>query len=146
MARVGIIFGLLLCGLTIAGLVGTTVKNPILFVPMMIGIPTLFCGVVALNPHRRKHAMRVAGALALLGTCIGGIRGLVWLSRWMRDEQVQQYAVYMNLVLFTISGVFLSICIASYLLDRRRRHAQRPQSIPLRAPVAPSGGESRESA
>ena len=64
MARVGIIFGLLLCGLTIAGLVGTTVKSTILFIPMMIGIPTLFCGVVALNPHRRKHAMRVSATIA----------------------------------------------------------------------------------
>ena len=38
-----------------------------------------------MNPHRRKHAMRFAGILALFGTSVGAIRSLVWLSRWMRD-------------------------------------------------------------
>ncbi len=146
MARVGIIAGLLLCGLTIAGLIGTTVKNPILFIPMVIGIPTLFCGVVALNPHRRKHAMRFAGALALLGTSVGAIRSLVWLSRWMRDGEVQNYAVILNVALLAISGTFLMICITSFVQDRHRRHAQRSQSIPLRSSVVKSSNESRESA
>ena len=146
MARVGIIFGLLLCGLTIAGLVGTTVKSPILFIPMMIGIPTLFCGVVALNPHRRKHAMRFAGVLALLGTSVGAIRSLVWLTRWMREAQIERYAVILNVALLAISGTFLLISIVAFLQDRRRRHAQRSQSIPLRTSVARTNVESRESA
>ena len=146
MARVGIIFGLLLCGLTIAGLVGTTVKSPILFIPMMIGIPTLFCGVVALNPHRRKHAMRAAGVLALLGTSVGAIRSLVWLARWMQEAPIERYAAILNVALLASSGTFLLILIISFLQDRRRRHAQRSQSIPLRASVASTSVESRESA
>ena len=67
MARVGIVFGLLLCGLTVVGMVGTTVKSPMQFIPMMLGVPILFSGVVALNPHRRKHAMHAASAVAILG-------------------------------------------------------------------------------
>ena len=146
MARVGIIFGLMLCGLTIAGLVGTTVKTPILFVPMMIGIPTLFCGVVALNPHRRKHAMRVAAVLALLGTSVGAVRSLVWATRWVREAEIERYAVILNLALLAISGIFLLISIVAFLQDRRRRHAQRSQSIPLRTAVTSDSVESRESA
>jgi drug/metabolite transporter (DMT)-like permease len=136
----------MLCGLTIAGLVGTTVKTPILFVPMMIGIPTLFCGVVALNPHRRKHAMRVAGVLALLGTSVGAVRSLVWATRWVREAEIERYAVILNLALLAISGIFLLISVVAFLQDRRRRHAQRSQSIPLRTAVASNSVESRESA
>jgi hypothetical protein len=121
MARVGIIFGLLLCGLTFVGMVETTVKSPILFIPMMIGIPTLFCGVVALNPHRRKQAMRAAATLALLGMSVGMIRSSVWLSRWMRDEQVLRYAFSLNVALMIISGTFFVILIVSFWQDRRPR-------------------------
>ena len=124
MARVGIIFGLLLCGLTFVGMVETSVKSPILFIPMMIGIPTLFCGVVALNPHRRKQAMRAAAALALLGLTVGTIRSSVWTMRWIRDEQVLRYAFSLNVALMVISGTFFLIFIASFLQDRRRRQTQ----------------------
>jgi len=124
MARVGIIFGLLLCGLTFVGMVETSVKSPILFIPMMIGIPTLFCGVVALNPHRRKQAMRAAATLALLGLTVGAIRSSVWTMRWIRDEQVLRYAFSLNVALMVISGTFFLICIASFLQDRRRSQTQ----------------------
>ena len=124
MARVGIIFGLLLCGLTIAGMVATTVKSPILFIPMMIGIPTLFCGVVALNPHRRKQAMRTAATLALIGSCVGLVRTVVWASRWMREGQVLRYALFLNIGLLIVSGTFLAIFVASFIQDRRRRKSQ----------------------
>ena len=124
MARIGIIFGLLLCGLTIAGMVMTTVKSPILFVPMMIGIPTLFCGVVALNPHRRKQAMRTAAILALIGSSIGVVRCAVWASRWIREEQVIRYAFFLNVGLLIVSGTFLAICVSSFIQDRRRRKSQ----------------------
>ena len=121
MARIGIIFGLLLCGLTFTAMIATTVKSPILFIPMMIGIPTLFCGVVALNPHRRKQAMRAAAVLALLGLSVGTIRSLFWTSRWMRDEQVLQYALNLNVALMLVSGTFFVICVGSFVQDRRRQ-------------------------
>ena len=49
MARTGIIFGLILCGITFAGLVGIPVKTPTQFYAMMLGIPILICGVVILG-------------------------------------------------------------------------------------------------
>jgi len=122
MARLGIILGVLLCGLTYAGLISTTAKNPILFIPMMIGIPTLFCGVVALNPHRRKHAMRAAATLALLGASVGSIRSSIWLTRWMRDEEIYRYAVGLNVAMMVISGTFLVIFFVSFLQERGRRN------------------------
>jgi hypothetical protein len=74
MARAGIVFGLILCGITIAGLVASSTKAPTQFYPMMLGIPILFLGVVALNPHRRRFAMMVASLIAILG----GVLGILW--------------------------------------------------------------------
>ncbi len=144
MARIGIIFGLLLCGLTYVGLVLTTAKSPIQFIPMMIGIPTLFCGVVALNPHRRKYAIRAAAILALLGASLGGFRSLVWLTRWMRNEAIDHFAVGMNVALLLICGTFLLICIGSFVQDRRRRHAKRAGSIPFRPSLDQKETESHD--
>ncbi|MDA8744129.1 hypothetical protein N9N28_05805 [Rubripirellula amarantea] len=71
MARVSIIFGLLLCGLSAAGMLTSLVKHPIQFVPLMFGIPVLFCGVVGLNPHRRRISMHAAAGLTTLATVLG---------------------------------------------------------------------------
>ena len=81
MARVGIVFGLLLCGLTYAAMVWDPDKIPAQFIPMMFGIPLLFCGVVALNPHRRKISMLVAASI----NGLGGFCGFLWcLTRGLR--------------------------------------------------------------
>jgi len=76
MARLGIIFGLILFGISIAAMLQTPQKAPSQFYSMMFGIPTFFCGIVALNPHRRRQAMIIASGIALIGT----VSGLVWVS------------------------------------------------------------------
>ena len=146
MARVGIIFGLLLCGLTYAALVATNIKSPIQFVPMMIGIPTLFCGVVALNPHRRKQSMQASACLALVGTVFGILDSLGWLMHWISNDEIYPYAVAVNIALTLVSGIFLMICIAWFIQDRRRRHLQRSPVVLLPTVTAPEDQPSRESA
>ena len=78
MARIGIIFGLALCGLTVACLVQSTTKSPYQFIPMILGIPMLFLGVVALNPHRRRQAMNVAASVSTMGLVVGGLPSDLW--------------------------------------------------------------------
>jgi len=76
MARLGIIFGLILFGISIFAMLQTPQKTPSQFYSMMFGIPIFFCGLVALNPHRRRHAMLIACMVAMFG--VGG--GLVWIA------------------------------------------------------------------
>jgi phosphate/sulfate permease len=120
MARVGIVFGLLLCGVTFLGLVGTLVKSPTQFYPMMLGIPVLFCGVVALNPHRRKHAMHVATGVALLGAVVGGGCAVYGVFELAGGEEVNQYALGLVAAMSAICAVFVAICVASFIRARRR--------------------------
>lgn len=70
MARIVIVFGGLLVLLGLFAyfvLADPDQRSVTALIPAMAGIPILVCGVVALVPNARKHAMHVAMLLALLG-------------------------------------------------------------------------------
>ena len=120
MARVAIIFGLLLCGLTVAGLVSSTAKNGTQFFAIILGIPVLFLGVVALNPHRRKQAMQVTTGIAAFGTIGGAIRTLIMTVRWAGDQPVDGLSFKMMGAITVVSALLLTLCVHSMLQARQR--------------------------
>ncbi|MCG8653393.1 MAG: hypothetical protein MI861_26375 [Pirellulales bacterium] len=127
MARVGIVFGLLLCGLTVTGMIGSPTKHPTFFVPMMVGIPILFCGVVALNPHRRSHAMQVAAVIALLGFCLSTGRAVVLLARWGREREINLFMLELILAMSVICLIFLVIsCLHTVSRAKKRLGPDTP--------------------
>lgn len=73
MARLGILAGVLLCVDTAMALMGSYEKAVWLFLPMMIGIPIMFLGVVGLNPHRRRVALTAMAGVGLLGCVLGAV-------------------------------------------------------------------------
>ncbi len=109
MARIGIVFGLLLCVLAGSALVGSPVKIPILVFPMMVGIPILFCGVVGLNPHRRKLAMFSAASIAAFGLLSGGGRAIFMLTLWSRGQHVNLFALRLVIIMAMICFIFLVV-------------------------------------
>jgi len=124
MARLGIVFGLLLCGLTIAGMSATTEKNYTQFVPMMFGIPMLFLGVVSLNPHRRRESVFFALILSLVAVSMGAGRLVVLGVQWVAGEYVNPISLRLVLVMTLLSLVFVVI---AHLW--RRRRAQTPTTV-----------------
>ena len=121
MSRIAIVTGLLLCGLTLAGLIWSMQKMPVQFYPMMLGIPILFCGVVGLNPHRRRYSMYVAGVLALIGTLGGGSSTAMAALRMVRGIEVNRIALEIVVMMTSVCLVFALISIASLVLEHRRR-------------------------
>ena len=122
MARLGIVFGLLLCGLTYAAMVWDAEKIPAQFIPMMFGIPLLFCGVVALNPHRRKTSMQVAAGVAGLG----GVFGTLWcVTRVLRLATGKSLSMHGLTVIALMSLLCLVFVVVwgRWFLQMRRRHA-----------------------
>ncbi|NND96849.1 MAG: hypothetical protein HKN47_05915 [Pirellulaceae bacterium] len=120
MARVGIIFGLLLCGLTVAALIGTATKVPAQFIPMMIGIPILFCGIVGLNPHRRKQSMHSAASIGVIGFVIGA--GLaVYTGMHLSDGPgINGYVFKLVLAMSLLCLLFVATCAISFVQTRTR--------------------------
>ncbi len=109
MARIGIVVGLLLFGLTIAGLSMTTQKSYTQFIPMMFGIPMLFFGVVALNPHRRGEAVFAALLLALVGLALGAGRTLMLSISWFAGGHVNPLSFQLVAAMTTVCGIFVII-------------------------------------
>jgi hypothetical protein len=107
MARFGIVSGLLLCVDTAMALFGSVSKSPLLFIPMMLGIPILFFGVVALNPHRRRQALATAAGIGAIG-CVIGFGELVHLvSKWVNTETVNLHSTRIVALMVAICMVFL---------------------------------------
>ncbi|QDT06087.1 hypothetical protein K227x_44940 [Rubripirellula lacrimiformis] len=120
MARVGIVFGLLLCGLSALGMCATVNKNPIQFVPLMLGIPILFCGVVGLNPHRRRIAMNTACVVALLGMITGIANAIIWTAA---DAGNKPIAWRLNTGITVLCGIVFIVGVIAFQRDRKRRQA-----------------------
>ena len=135
MARVSIIFGLLLCGLSALGMVGTTQKMPALFIPMMYGIPVLFCGVVALNPHRRRIAVAFAACIMLVAAVGSFARcgyGIALASKdpELQHPEIDRYAAKLAIATTAVSVVFILVYLVTWLQSRRQARLMDPDGTP----------------
>lgn len=129
MARLGIVFGLLLCGLTVVALLGMTSKAPSQFIPMMVGIPILFCGVVGLNPHRRKHSMHGAASVAVLGLLVGSGLSIYCGANLPGERDIFRVAT----VLAALCLIFVVVCVVSFVHARRKPDSTVRTKIAARA-------------
>jgi cytochrome bd-type quinol oxidase subunit 2 len=143
MARAGIVFGLILCGITVAGLVGTTAKMPSQFFAMMLGIPILCCGVVALNPHRRRVAMLIASTIAATGAILGAMRSSFQLLELTDGSTVnERYSLRLVAVMTAVCLLFVCFCVAG-LYRMRRRDSALKQAVGTTVRLPSSSSESR---
>ena len=119
MARFGIVSGILLCIDTAVALFGSLNKAPFLFIPMMLGIPMLFFGVVALNPHRRRQALASAAGLGGLGCLIGLGQLLHFFSLWRSEGFVNLHTTRIVFMMVVICVSF-SLSYVWAMITRRR--------------------------
>ena len=136
MARAGIVFGLILCGVTFAGLVGIAAKTPTQFFPMMLGIPLLFLGVVALNPHRRRFAMAISIGISVLGVVCGAAWTVFRLAS-IEDggSEIDRYSLRLIGVMVLVCIVFAISCAAWFRRVRRKSSlAMKPGQTTVRLP------------
>lgn len=137
MARAGIVFGLILCGITFAGLVGTPAKAPTQFYAMMLGIPILFCGVVALNPHRRRLSMLVATTIAVSGAVSGALwSGYQLIALSNGGLEIDRFSLRLMAVMTLVCILFVGFCMFGFAKMRRKpfRQAQQDATPKVRLP------------
>jgi len=131
MPQVSILFGLVLCALTVFGMMGTPEKLATAFVPMMLGIPLVFCGIVSLNPHRRKSWMRVAGLVGLIGFVSSGGRLGYQITSLLQGEWVNRFSIGLLWGIAGLCLLFLACMIFDHLrvrCRRKRKQLSDPQS------------------
>ncbi len=94
--------------------------------PAFIGLPILLAGIAAIAaPGTRKHAMHATAVLGLLGT-VGGFVPVI-----LRKFDLEQTAVLVGLTMTVLSGVFVGLCVNSFIQAKKARKAKEVAGTPV---------------
>ncbi len=122
MAKVTLIFALLLVLLGLAGFLGTGSQHPTALIPTWFGLVLGIFGFLAINPNpgRRKLFMHInvtIGLLGFLGGAVEAIRGYVHAkSAGLEPDQI---ALASKLTMTGLLLVYVILCVRSFIAARR---------------------------
>ena len=122
MAKVTLIFALLLVILGLAGYLGTGSLHPTALIPMWIGLALGIFGFLAISPNegRRKLFMHVnvtIGLLGFLGGAIEAVRGYVHaVSAGLTPDAI---ALASKATLAGLMLIYVILCVRSFIAARR---------------------------
>lgn len=97
-------------------------------IPAFIGLPITVCGLVALEPSLRKHAMHGMLLFALLGALGGLGMGLPKLPAALQGESERPKAVYAQITMGIPCAILLVAGINSFLAARRKRSEEAQEA------------------
>lgn len=117
MASTTIVFGLLLTLLGFSGYFLTGTSSFTALIPAAFGLLLMALGFLARNEASRKHAMHAAAAVALVGF-FGALMPLLRTPAGVRPA----LAVYSQLAMVVLTGLFVVLCVKSFVDARRRRN------------------------
>jgi hypothetical protein len=122
MANVTIGFGLVLAALGLGGYVATGRTSLTALIPLAFGLLLVVCGALARREALRRHAMHAAAVLGLLGF-LGPLRVLPQMVTLLGGGEgvPHRAAVLDQLAMMIVCGVFLALCIRSFVAARRAR-------------------------
>lgn len=121
MATASIVTGLLLIALGLGGYIGTGSEHKTALIPIAFGLPIALLGFLARSPARRALFMHIAVTLGLLGFIgslvqfLKGVNGPAWQERPIAVEAQGAMAL--------ITGIFVAMCVNSFIKARRSRGA-----------------------
>jgi len=119
MFRVSMIFGVLLVALG-AGLYFQT-TSPTALIPAAFGAVLILCGLIARNEKARMHAMHAASLVGF----IGFVMPLVMVVRRLSSgQEFNPWANGGQLAMAGLCGIFLGLCVKSFVDIRLSRKAQ----------------------
>lgn len=122
MARTTILFAALLIALGVGAYFVTGMQSWTALIPSIAGALLGICGVIALDPNKRKHAMHAAVLLAVLG-CAGGAPGVIKALKWVTSgsEPVRPAAVVVQAVMSAVLLPYIVLCVKSFIDARRAK-------------------------
>lgn len=128
MAKITIGLSGLLTLLGLAGYFGSSTAVPSItaLIPSAFGVVLLACGLAALRPAWRMHAMHAVAAIALLGALAATGRGLSALAKLATNADVNPAALTAIVLMAVICWILVIACVASFIAARRRQAAAGP--------------------
>ena len=119
MAKVSIVFGLILIILGLVSYFGISSESITALIPAFLGVPILFLGFLSINEKYLKHSMHAAAVLMLLGF-VGTISGLIKFFRMLGGEIFERpSAITIQAIMAVICLMFLVLAIKSFIDARR---------------------------
>jgi hypothetical protein len=123
MANLTLGFGVLLVVLGFGGWEATGRVSPTALIPAVLGLLLVVCGLLAQRESRRRHAMHAAAVVGLLGF-LGPLRVLPRMPAALSGAPMEHRAAVLDqILLLVLCGVFLALCIRSFVAARRARAA-----------------------
>jgi uncharacterized membrane protein (UPF0136 family) len=122
MAKVTLVFALLLVVLGLAGYFGTGSLHPTALIPTWIGLALGIFGYLAMSPSesRRKLFMHVAvtiGLLGFLGGAVEAVRGYVHAQA--AGLEPDMIALASKVTLAGLMLIYVVLCVRSFIAARR---------------------------
>ena len=126
MPIVSIVMGALLVGLGVYGYTASETDTPSItaLIPAFVGGPLILCGLIALEDSLLKHAMHAAAMFGVLGELAAAGRLVAVAVKGNLD--VSKLGTQTLLAMTGICGVFVALCVRSFIAARRRRLASAP--------------------
>lgn len=111
------LFGLLLVALGMGTYLISESRSLTALIPAGFGVVIAILGALALNESYRKHAMHLASLLGLIGCATP----LFMSVRKLMDGAALDLALQSQLAMAGICGIFLALCVNSFIQARRAR-------------------------
>jgi hypothetical protein len=124
MAKVTLVFAVLLIALGLAGYLGTGSQHPTALIPTWFGLALGIFGVLAISPSesRRKLFMHInvtIGLLGFLGGAVEAIRG--YMHAKSAGVEPDQIALASKLTMTGLLLIYVILCVRSFIAARRAR-------------------------
>lgn len=124
MAKLTLVFAVLLAALGLAGYLYTGSQHPTALIPLWWGIALGICGLLSINPNPRRRSifMHIAvtlGALGFIGALVEALRGYgIARSDGLEPDHI---ALAAKLIMAGLLLIYVNFCVRSFIAARRTR-------------------------
>jgi uncharacterized membrane protein len=124
MAKVTLVFAVLLVALGLAGYFGTGSVHPTALIPAWFGLALGICGFLAISPNegRRKLFMHInvtIGLVGLIGAAVEAVRG--YGHARAQGLEPDHIALASKLTMAGLLLIYVNMCVRSFIAARRAR-------------------------
>ena len=124
MAKISLVFAILLIALGMVGYFGTGAQHATALIPTWFGAVLGMCALLAMSPDegRRKLFMHICvtiGLVAFLGGALEAVRGYVSASH--AGKQPDAIALSSKLTMTGLMLIYVILCVRSFIAARRAR-------------------------